>query len=43
MPQFLPIESLFYGMFGPIWALAAILEIIEYVELLFFVPGKELT
>ena len=34
MPKFLPMESLFYGMFGPIWALAVILELIEYAELL---------
>ena len=32
MPQFIPMESLFFGTFGPIGALAAILELNEYVE-----------
>ena len=36
MPQSLPMKSLFYGMIRPIGALAAILELIEYVEPLTF-------
>ena len=32
MPQFIRMKSIFYGMFGPIGALAAILELVEYVE-----------
>ena len=36
MLQFILIESLFYGTFGPIRALVAILELIEYIEPLSF-------
>ena len=36
-------ESLFYGMFVPIGALAAILELIEYVEPLIFFQVEGLT
>ena len=43
MPQFLQMESLFYGTFGPIGALVAILKLIEYVEPLIFLAGRELT
>ena len=43
MPQFIPMESLLCGKFGPIGALAAILELIEYVEPSFFLAGRELT
>ena len=43
MPQFLPMESLFYGMFRPIGALAEILELIKYIKLLIFLAGRELT
>ena len=50
MRQYIPMESLFYGMYGipspwygPIRALTAILELNEYVELLNFLAGKELT
>ena len=43
MSQFLPMESIFYDMFGPIGALVAILELIEYVKPLIFLAGRELT
>ena len=36
MLQFLPMESLFYGMFRPIGALAEILELIKYIKLFIF-------
>ena len=36
MPQFKPMESLFHGTFRPIGALAAILELIKYVERIIF-------
>ena len=42
MPQFIPMESLFYGTFGLIGALTAILEPNEYVEPLIFLAGREL-
>ena len=43
MPQFIPMEILFYGTFGPIGTLSAILELNEYVEPLFFLAGREVT
>ena len=43
MAQFIPIECLFYGTFGPIGALSAILELNEYVEPLIFLAGRVLT
>ena len=43
MPQFTPMESLFYGTFGYIGALAAILELNKYVEPSTILAGRELT
>ena len=43
MPQFLPMESLLYGTFGPIGALSAMLETKKFSELYIFLAGRELT
>ena len=43
MPRFIPIETLLDSYFWNIGALSAILELIRYVEPLFFLAGRELT
>ena len=42
MPQFLPMESLLSGTFGPIGALSGILELKEFTDLLIFLAGRKL-